>query len=312
MLAASLASCQKPLVYEEPEPPKSPLTVRFDWSGAPEAEPAEMSLMAFVGTSQPVQLQFEGREGGNIWLPAGEFDFIGYNSDTEMAVSGEMWGGFEIYSQETQLNAFSRMFATTRIVPKTKGTEEQPVIYEPDSLWTSVADGVVINEHTYGQTLTMAMEGATHRYVFEIGEVENLKYVNELTATISGMSGGWKPVDHRCTDTQAIIPFTMDKVDDTTIRGAVDTFGHCPQAETHYYEHKLVLYTEMVDGSKFYYTFDVTGQMHDADHLSQDGTGNTDTPIVIKGLPLPKPLINGSGLQPEVTEWNEVDIGIDL
>ena len=291
------------------------VTVRFDWSSYPDVSPEMTRVAVFNESAQPVFFPFNGCQGGAVNLYKGyTYDFIGYNSDTEVLfTSGSAYSDFLFCCMPTELATFSPMFAPRRAgevsAPRAPGTESYEVVAEPDPLWYSTAQNVEIRG---SQMVDMPMRSAVCYYTFNVRDVENLSNVVNIVATISGMSGGWKPVDHRCTDTQAIIPFTMDKVDDTTIRGAVDTFGHCPQAETHYYEHKLVLYTEMVDGSKFYYTFDVTGQMHDADHLSQDGTGNTDTPIVIKGLPLPKPLINGSGLQPEVTEWNEVDIGIDL
>ena len=312
---AALYGCQKDLVYPEPEPPTSPLMVLFDWSDAPGAQPDEMSLMVFAGTSQPVRFQFAGREGGGITLPGGEFSLIGYNS-TELAVRGLTWGEFEIYSQETTLNSVSRMFATTRDVPKTKGTEEQQVVYEPDSLWTSATDGVVLSEQTYGQTVTMPMEVATTDYVFTITNVENLKYATEIAGTLSGMSSGWFPALGMPSADEAIIPFSFTRTADgsATITGRVRTFGHCPgRGADNHNDHMLVLYAEMLDGSKYYYTFDVTASMHDPEHLTEGGTGDTDKPIVIdEGLPLPKPLLNGSGFQPDVTTWMEVSIPIDL
>ena len=54
--------------------------------------------------------------------------------------------------------------------------------------------------------------------------------------------------------------------------------------------------------------------MHDTDHTNPDdgGTGHTEVPIVIDQLPLPKPIVNGSGLQPTVDEWTEVFISIPM
>ena len=68
------------------------------------------------------------------------------------------------------------------------------------------------------------------------------------------------------------------------------------------------------DGTKIYFTSDVTEQMHDADHLNpgDGGTGETEVPIVIDQLPLPKPIVNGSGMQPSVAEWQEVAISIQM
>ncbi len=311
LAAATTASCQKELVYPEPVL-KGSLTARFDWADVPEASPGKMSLMVFADGSQPVEFQFRGKEGGDVDLAEGEYQFIGYNGDTEMAVRGMTWGEFEVYSQETDLNAYSRMFATTRNVPRTKGTEEQLVIYEPDELWTGVKESAVaVNLATLGQTVTIPMEATTCVYNFVIRNIDNFIYVRDITATLTGMSGSWFPALHSPSDTHCIIPFHMEK-DDTelVIRGGVRTFGHCPDYEEGIYsEHFLVIYAEMIDGTKYYYSIDVTEQMHEAEHLIG---GETEIPIEIGSLPLPKPLVNGSGFQPDVTVWNEVNIPIDL
>lgn len=315
LLATSLTSCQKELCYDHSHGEgHQPLTVRFDWSSATDASPSEMSLMVFAGTSQPVRFQFAGKSGGALSLAAGNYRFIGFNSDMEMAWQGNTWNEFEIYSQTTTLNTFSRMFATTRNVPKTRSTEDQDVIYEPDALWTSATAGVEMSEQTYGQTVRMPMQEATYVYTFTVNDVDNLSHVSAVTATLSGMSKGWLPAAGMPSDNEAIIPFVMEKTADggSTLKGAVRTFGHCPDhGVDDLYDHFLVLYCEMDNGARYYYTYDVSDAMHDDDHLI-DGTGETEVPIVLEGLPLPNAITNGSGFQPDVTVWNEVNIGIDL
>ena len=34
--------------------------------------------------------------------------------------------------------------------------------------------------------------------------------------------------------------------------------------------------------------------------------------IVLDGLPLPKPIVNGGGFQPSVDEWQSVDVDIEM
>lgn len=53
-----------------------------------------------------------------------------------------------------------------------------------------------------------------------------------------------------------------------------------------------------LDGSKFYKTFDVTEQIHTA-------ADPRNIEILIDGLELPKPIINGGGFNPDVSEWGE-------
>ena len=188
------------------------------------------------------------------------------------------------------------------------------MVFEPDELWTSAAEGVTVTADST-QVVTMPMESAITDYNFTITNVENLSYAVEVMATLSGMSASWLPAQHRGSDTHCIIPFPLTGDGSSVLRGTVRTFGHCPgeDADDHA-EHQLTIYAEMKDGSKIYFTSDVTEAMHDAAHLNPDdgGTGETDVPIVIDQLPLPKPIVNGSGLQPSVAEWQEIQITIQM
>ena len=308
-LMVALASCQKDLVYPDTTP-KNTLTVRFDWAAAPEADPEEMSLMVYTGTAQPVRFQFTDKAGGEVLLTEGDYQFLAYSSDNEYYTRGNTWSGFEVYSNETDLNAFSRMFASTRSVPRTRGTENQLVIYEPEELWTGAYQHFSLDIHTVRETVTIPMKDVTYDYNFIIRNVDHLDYVVEIAATLTGMSESVYPSTGKPSDTACIIPFPMEKVDETTVRGSVRTLGHCPgYADDVYNDHFLVVYVEMKSGGKYYYSIDVTEQMHDIDHLTG---GLTYKPIIIDGLPLPKPITNGSGFQPDITVWNEVNIGIDL
>lgn len=61
----------------------------------------------------------------------------------------------------------------------------------------------------------------------------------------------------------------------------------------------------MSDGSKNYYTFDVTRQVDDA-------ADPRDVHIILDSLSLPKPIVNGGGFQPVVDEWQNVEVEIPM
>ena len=309
-----LAACQKDLCDDHRHGGAN-LSVRFDWSGEPDAAPATMALTVFADGAQPVQTGFHGREGGEASLSPNTYRLIGFNDDTEsLFARGGTWADYEIYAQETVLSRVTRMFQGTRTVPQVRGTEDEPVVFEPDELWTSAREGVTVTANST-QVITMPMESAITDYNFTITNVENLSYAVEVMATLSGMSASWLPAQHRGSDTHCIIPFPLTGDGSSVLRGTVRTFGHCPGEDAdHHAEHLLTIYAEMKDGSKIYFTSDVTEQMHDAAHLNPDdgGTGETEVPIVIDQLPLPKPIVNGSGLQPSVAEWQEIRITIQM
>ena len=298
---------------------ESAVKVQFDWSRSPAAAPTMMRLAIFASGSQPVFETFSGQWGGQFNIYPGSYSAVGFNSDTEIVEArGSSYDEFEIYAPSTRLETVYALYTSTRteLMPRAEGTESQMVIYEPDNVWVSTADRFDV----YGvpeQTLNMTMEEATFEYVFTITNVENLSYVTSAVATISGMSGSWIPSQHHSSDTHYIIPFELVPEGESTLRGRVRTFGHCSGVDFEHHsedaaEHKLVVYAEMSDGSHVYFQVDVTDEMHDDDHNTDGGGGNTDVPIVIDELPLPKPMTNGAGLQPHVSDWQEIEVDIDL
>lgn len=297
------------------------VTVRFDWAAYPDAAPKTMALMVFADASSPVLLSFASQWGGTTVLPSGVYQFIGFNDDTyDLIAYGDTWQDFQIYSQPTSLVAFAPMFARQRAaaIPRAPFTDDQEVIFEPDQVWTAVHDYRQLDV-LENNVLTMTMEDAITRYSFTINNVENLRYVTDIAATISGMSGSWIPALHRGSDTECIIPFNLTSDGTSTLTGTVRTFGHCPnhvegEDDGAEHEHSLVVYAQMMDGAKYYYTFDITEQLHEADPGGGGGGSETggEIDITLDNVPLPKPLVNGSGIQPEVGGWTEVIVNIPM
>ena len=90
------------------------------------------------------------------------------------------------------------------------------------------------------------------------------------------------------------IPFDAAvSADKTLVTGSLLAFGHCAATQN---AHQLTIYAVLADESKWYYTYDVTDQIHSA-------PDQRNVHIVLDGLPLPKPIVNGGGFQPSVDEW---------
>lgn len=280
------------------------LSVELDWTNAPDANPSGMLLVAFADGSHPVTKPLEGKYGGSISLPKGNYKLIAYNDNTETLYStGSDWSTYAICAYPTELSRASRMFTRSAVIPRGRGTESQSVIMEPEQVWTSANSGVTVTGD-FGVLARMEMEEATTSYHFIIKNVQNVEHVNDIVATISGMSGSWLPAQHRCSDTQNIIPFFLD-ADGTTMSGTVRTFGHSSDSGT--VEHMLVVYAEMSDGNRVYYTFDVTEAINS---VAAEAGGVVD--VELEELPLPSPMTNGHGLHPDVSDWEEVNISINM
>ena len=284
------------------------LTVEFDWSQVSSANPSSMMLAAFSSGSQPVRKPLSGKNGGGIMLPAAEYGLIAYNDDTEgLLHRGVTWLDYELYTQQAELTRMSRMFTRSQSVPRGAGTENQEMVEEPEQVWTSATDSIEVTG-SLGKKVRMVMEEATYTIRFTVKKVENLNFLNDVMASVSGMSGSWYPARHLCSEPLCIIPFYMHS-DGHTLTGAVRTFGYRPTADGTKPEHVLVIYVELTDGSKYYYQFDVSDAINEAEP-GEDG--QTEITVELDELPLPKPFYNGSGLQPDIADWEEVKISINM
>ena len=287
------------------------LTVEFDWDAVSEANPSSMSLTAFTGLSQPIQKHFQGSKGGTLMLPVGQHQLIAFNDDNETVSSrGFFFDDYEVFANPTELSTFSRMFVGTRNIPRGSGTEGEPVITEPDEVWTSALSDVSVTG-SVGRTVTMPMEPATFTIHFTILNVDNIDFVTDVMATVSGMSGSWWPARHVCSQTACIIPFGLDR-SGQGFTGTVRTFGYRATDENgNPLSHLLVVYAEMSDGSKKYYTFNVTDKMNEV--ASPDGQHvDVEVDIVLSELPFPKPVEGGASFNTDVTSWEEVLIPINM
>ena len=286
------------------------ISINYDWNDCPDANPKSMRLMVFREGKQPEPFPSQGADGVTLVLPASTYSFIGYNSDTEvLTAKGSTWESFEIASMTTSLEKASRMFNNSRAIPMARGTENEDIIYEPDPLWSSAVDGIDL-AHDSRHYYYLPMMADTHIYSFAINDVDNLESITEIIATISGVSGSCIPSLGEPSNTHCVVPFKMKPASGNSIAGTVRLFGHCPHQDSAS-KHHLVVYLQMKDGSRWYYTMDITDYMHDEDH-SFNGNGNTSVPIVLPELPIPEPLTNGSGLQPSVEEWQEITVNVPL
>lgn len=315
----TLCSCRHENEESKPQPQPQPIpddiygemNVTFDWSQCEGQQPASMSLYLFNEENQSIPISFSNANGGKVQLLKGNYQAVAFNSDTEtMKASGSSWADFTINVIPTTLEASARVFAGTRGIPKAVGTDEQEVIYEPEMLYTAADAGHEFK--TTADDLRLIMKAATHNYTFTIDHVDNLSHVTSMSATLSGMASAFCPATGLPTQSTAIIPFTLEAEGSASLVGSVRCFGHCPE---HSEEHKLVVYVQMDDGKKYYYSFDVTDALHDPNTPGGSEPGGTiDMELEIDGLPLPEPIEDSSntGLNPEVDGWEEITIGIEL
>lgn len=316
-LILTVLSCQKELVTW-PNYLQTHYRVVFDWSETTNADPSVMQFLAFEnGDGKLHEFGFTKKTGGEIDLAAGEYKAIAYNNDTETLYRrGDTWKAIEIFTRETTLADFSKLF-TSRATPRGAGSEDEIVIEEPDMLWTAGDGEVARAGDNASEILTMKMRPSVYTYHFTVSGVSNLEYVTEITATISGMSGSMFPSTGKASDTHCTIPIHVTSDGKSSITCTVRSFGHCPELDdaagiSAGANHHLVIYARLTDSSKWYYDFDVTDELHEPGHTVVTPEGDTEILIDLEELPFPRPIADDSGMHPDVEEWNEVNIDINL
>ena len=301
LITGTLSSCQhKELCL--PSSPTARVQVVFDWSTA-SGGPAE-GMTAFFFPEQggePLRYDFGNPEGGTVNIPWGYYRVIYLNNDTETLLlrGTESYDTFEVYTRTTSVGETM----STRTEPLGANPENAPVVMAPEQLWGGSRKGVYfVASEAASYTLTLPVYSKTSVYSIEVKGVENLKYVSSVGASFSGLSGSLFPGDDRPSSGRSVVPFPADSDGKSTITGSTLVFGLSGSADT---SRVLTLYLILADGSKYYYRFDVSEQVNNA-------PDKRHIRIVLEGLPLPKPIVNGGGFHPSVDKWDTEEVNLSV
>lgn len=318
VLTLLLATCEhKELCYHHPH--VTTIRVAFDWREAPKADPEGMCVFFYPLEEEaaPSRYDFTGTTGGQIDIPVGKYRVLCYNNDTEAVLFRgiESLDTHEAFTRDGGL--FEPIYGSgAEAAPQASGTEEERVVITPDALWGCVATDVEITETGISyicvpesekdewmgrpvvsdeQVITLYPHRLLCLYTYEIRHVEGLKYVAQMSASLSGMSPALPLATEEPDAEPTTLPFEARHDGEATITGGFLTFGQPAANAT---AHKLALYVWLADGTKWLYTFDVTGQVDQAPNPKR-------VHIIIDKLTLPEPIGDDSGFHPDVDDWIE-------
>ena len=305
-------------------------TVRvvFDWQMSPEAltksaeaEPAGtgMTVLFYDGDRtpiEPVRYDLAGRYGGTVRLLPATWQAVGYNYDTETILyrGMESMPTLTAYTRESSIGEGTMMSRAD--MPRATTAEDEPVILEPDPLWAAASEPFTVsipNDQTptpqNDQVITIQPQSRVYEVTVTIRNVPNLQYTGQFGGALTGLAPSVAVASGQLGEGCATEAFTCQVTDATTLEMHVRIFGHCPhQGDGVTNRHLLTIYAILADGTKWYYTQDVSGQMH------KEGQGGVNNQIHIEldGLPVPKPIVNGSGCQPTVDGWQGEEIEVTM
>ena len=315
--AMMLCSCEadlRDLCYDHSH--ATNLNVVFDWQKAPEMQPSGMTVLFYKveqTTGEPERYDFAGHEGGSARLVNDSYRAVAYNYDTEAIRYRGMENPalLEAYTRISSVEEGTQMASFTRgiTMPRAAGTEQEPVILEPDPLCGVGSEAFTLKGDD-SQRLVMMPEMRTKEVKITIHNVPNLQYTGQIGAALSGLAPSVYMVSGELGESLVTETFTGAVVNETTIVMHVRIFGHCPSAhQGEFNAHKLTIYAVLSDNSKWYHTVDVTDQMHD---WSQNPEDAEEIVIRLDELPIPKPIVNGSGFQPTIDGWQGIEIDVGM
>ena len=321
-----LCSCEhKDLCYHHPH--QVTIRVEFDWRNAPEANPEGMCVFFYPEEGgMPQRFDFLGANGGEINIAGGKYHLLCYNNDTKAI---QFRGVDRFYTHEgftregSVLEPIYGSSYFSRNTPQARGSEEERVVICPDMLWGCTALDIDITEsgvfytcvpekekdelvsvENREQVITLYPCEQVCHYSYEIRNVNNLRGASQMCATLSGMAGTQLMANEELGSECLTLPFEAHPNQETAqITGEFLTFGHHTENSS---PHNLVLYVIFRNGQKYYYTFDVTHQVHTAPNPRR-------VHLIIEELTLPDNITDeGEGFEVEVDDWETVHVDLPM
>lgn len=283
------------------------VNVVFDWDNAPDATPSSMLSYFYSDEGNLLTYTFPGRDGDEISIPSGKYCGVSLNGDISEWASMRNTDDpdmFEITTRNAeQLEGYGLM---SRSLPRAEGAENERMAMTPRMLWSDRQDDINIPSNSDKDIyITFTPDDNLCHYTVDILHVKNMEYLHgaAVDATLSGMAES-ALIGRRVTgDTPVTMPFLLTPDSSTqSLHSEYLTFGEC---NTNKVAHYLTVYMYITDGTKWYKTFDVTDQVTEA-------PDPRNVHIVIDGIDLPKPITGSGGFVPDVNDWNDINIDLQM
>lgn len=308
-LSPLFVSCEyKDLCYDHNH--TGDVTINFDWAKEPDTRVDGMTVLFYnvdAPQSEPLRYDFAGMDGGHARLQPGTYRAMAYNYDTETILYRglDAHNLLEAYTRNSSIEEGTQLSRSG--MPRAANTEDEPVILEPDPLYGTYSEPFTVPAN--GQcSVTMLPESRVTELEIIITNVPNLQYSTQFGGALSGLAPSvWMesgvPGDGHVTQA-----FTATVVGESTLEMHTRIFGHCADVD---WPHLLTIYAILADGNKWYYVVDVTDQMHLEDE-PDPSDHDQEIVITLDELPVPKPIVNGSGFQPTLDDWQGVEIDVKM
>lgn len=309
--AALLTGCdQRELCYDHNH--SANVRVEFDWFFARNADVEGMTVLFYNEddpSAEPIRYDLPGRDGGMVKLQPGRWRPVAYNNDTEAILyrGQSSPSTLEAYTRESSVEEGTQIYTRGSAMPRAANAEDETVILEPDMLYGATGELLILGPDDTNSTLTLQPEMRVTEIDITIHDVPNLEYAGQFGGALSGLAPSVMMASGALGAGCVTEAFTCHIIDDTTLQMKFRIFGHCPEGGL-LNTHMLTIYAILADGTKWYYTKDITTELHKASEEQRNHIVDVD----LNDLPLPMPIVNGSGLQPSVDTWNNIEIEVEM
>ena len=314
-IICSLASCDhREFLYELPSK-RQPVTVEFDWSSDPGANPEGMTVYFFrmnSTSSTPIVYDMKGREGGWLNLIPGLYAAIAHNSDSDR----HGFTGYDSYHEfGIRLNDHRNigdLHSNSNLYPR---IDNERIAHSPDSMWVGSismfeikAPDPTVSTKAAPVIIRFVMQPVVAHYTFHITNPINFNNSLSVSATLSGMAGTIHPARGVKGEETVTHFFNMTPTADGNLYGEFLTFGHCggdsiiSKADNDG-SHILIIHATLSNGKKWNSVHDVTDQIHNS--------RVQDCVIKLDSVSFPKSSAGG-GFSPTVGDWsgNREEVGM--
>ncbi len=292
--------------------------VEFDWTSDPEASPSEMVVYFYrigdrsnkstsntrAGTRYT--FEFNGREGGLITLPPGQYAAISHNNDS----GSHGFVGLDSYEEfGLSLRDFERATVSGN-------SDSERKAHIPDDIWCGTIPSILITVPENGSQeqeplkAVFTMQSVVWNVTFVIHHPINYTSDTKVNADITGMSGKIHPASWLTGDETVTHTFPMTPDDKGNLVGHLRTFGHCTgrpaatrQDDNESDAKEALHFLHLTNGKGWKSSHNVTKQIHEYAETYHP-TSRDEIIIEMDSVFLPEPTGSaGPGFIPTVGGW---------
>ena len=245
-------------------------------------------------------------EGGFVDIAAGVYDVIVYSLGTEATqVSGtEVRAGGYAFTDPTGIRVKLLSAQAKEEDDDPIGTEEQPVIFEPDHLFVGKIAGARVSLHpddAEPEVLVTELSRISESWILEIEDIVGAAHIQKAEVYVTGQAAGRFLWDGRTTNHPCALGIETEiDIQRRRLFSVFNTFGKYPQPDC-----DVMVYVLVTTNSNAHclYVYDVTDQW-----LNPDNSAHL---IRIRDrMEIPGDDYHGNDFNPVVTDWDGVEIPV--